>query len=145
MRNPPKTSIWWTRYSKNISPSIKPLTKFTAFKRGAKKILRGHKSKRSQPKFRRKVKDAGWWSFLCQLALGTVLFIQTNTNLGITVKALCCCCLVAKSCPTLCNPIHCSLQASPFMGFSSKNTEVGCHFLLQGIFLTQGSNMGLLL
>ena len=24
-----------------------------------------------------------------------------------------------------------------------KNTEVGCHFLLQGIFLTQGSNPGL--
>ena len=26
----------------------------------------------------------------------------------------------------------------------SKNTEVGCHFLLQGIFLTQGSNLHLL-
>ena len=25
-----------------------------------------------------------------------------------------------------------------------KNTGVGCHFLLQGIFLTQGSNLGLL-
>ena len=25
-----------------------------------------------------------------------------------------------------------------------KNTGVGCHFLLQGIFLTQGSNPGLL-
>ena len=24
-----------------------------------------------------------------------------------------------------------------------KNTEVGCHFLFQGIFLTQGSNLGL--
>ena len=31
------------------------------------------------------------------------------------------------------------------MGFSSKNTAVGCHLLLQGIFLTQGSNPGLLL
>ena len=28
---------------------------------------------------------------------------------------------------------------------SGKNTGVGCHFLLQGIFPTQGSNMGLLL
>ena len=27
--------------------------------------------------------------------------------------------------------------------FPGKNTEVGCHFLLQGIFLTQGSNPGL--
>ena len=25
-----------------------------------------------------------------------------------------------------------------------KNTEVGCHFLLQGIFLTQGSNLSFL-
>ena len=29
------------------------------------------------------------------------------------------------------------------MGFSSKNTGVGCHSLLQGIFLTQESNLGL--
>ena len=28
--------------------------------------------------------------------------------------------------------------------FPEKNTGVGCHFLLQGIFLTQGSNPGLL-
>ena len=28
--------------------------------------------------------------------------------------------------------------------FRGKNTGVGCHFLLQGIFLTQGSNPGLL-
>ena len=29
------------------------------------------------------------------------------------------------------------------VGFSGKNTGVACHFLLQGIFLTQGSNLGL--
>ena len=28
------------------------------------------------------------------------------------------------------------------MEFLGKNTGVGCHFLLQGIFLTQGSNPG---
>ena len=28
--------------------------------------------------------------------------------------------------------------------FPGKNTGVRCHFLLQGIFLTQGSNLGLL-
>ena len=28
--------------------------------------------------------------------------------------------------------------------FSGKNTRVGCHFLLQGIFLTQGLNLCLL-
>ena len=31
-----------------------------------------------------------------------------------------------------------------FMEFFSKNTGVGCHFLLQRIFPTQGSNLGLL-
>ena len=30
------------------------------------------------------------------------------------------------------------------MGFPGKNTGVGCHFLLQEIFLIQGSNPGLL-
>ena len=29
-------------------------------------------------------------------------------------------------------------------GFPGRNTGVGCHFLLQGIFLTQGSNLSLL-
>ena len=28
--------------------------------------------------------------------------------------------------------------------FPGKNTRVGCHFLFQGIFLTQGSSLGLL-
>ena len=35
-------------------------------------------------------------------------------------------------------------QAPLSMGFSGKNTRVGCHFLLQGIFPTQGSNLHLL-
>ena len=35
-------------------------------------------------------------------------------------------------------------QALPSMGFSRQATGVGCHFLLQRIFLTQGSNPSLL-
>ena len=35
-------------------------------------------------------------------------------------------------------------QALLSMGSSGKRTGVGCHFLLQGIFLTQGSNQYLL-
>ena len=34
-------------------------------------------------------------------------------------------------------------QALPSMGYSRLNTGMGCHFLLQGIFLTQGLNPGL--
>ena len=55
-----------------------------------------------------------------------------------------CCCLVTKSCPTLCDPTDCNLPGSSVHGDSpGKNTEVGCHDLLQGIFPTQGSNPGL--
>ena len=49
-----------------------------------------------------------------------------------------------QSCPTLCNPINSSPPGSS-MGSPGKNTGVGSHFLLQGIFPTQGSNPHLLL
>ena len=54
--------------------------------------------------------------------------------------------LAAQSCLTLCNPMNCSLpNCSPLsMEFSRQNTGVGCHSLLQSIFPTQGSNLGLL-
>ena len=55
-----------------------------------------------------------------------------------------CVCLVAQSCPTLCNPIGYSPPGSLVHGNSpGKNTGVSCHALLQGIFPTQGSNPGL--
>ena len=49
--------------------------------------------------------------------------------------------LVAQSCPTLCSPMGCSPRPLS-VGFSSKNTAVGNHSHLQGIFLTQGWNLG---
>ena len=52
--------------------------------------------------------------------------------------------LVAQSCLTLSNHMDYSLQDPLFMEFSSKNTGVGSHSLLQRIFLTQGLNLGLL-
>ena len=48
-----------------------------------------------------------------------------------------CVCVCAQSCPTLCDPMNCSRQAPLPMGLSGKNTGVGCHFLLRGIFLIQ--------
>ena len=54
-------------------------------------------------------------------------------------------CLVAQSCPTLCDPMDCDWPGSSVHGdSSSKPTGVGCHVFLQGIFPTQGSNPGLL-
>ena len=53
-------------------------------------------------------------------------------------------CLVAQWYPTLCNSMDCSPSGSSVHGDSLvKNTRVGCHALLQGIFLTQESNPGL--
>ena len=42
----------------------------------------------------------------------------------------------------LCNPMDCSLPGSS-VHFPGNSTGVDCHFLLQGIFPTQGSNPGL--
>ena len=57
----------------------------------------------------------------------------TNTQCHLTW-----CCSVAQLCPTLCDLVGCSSSDSP-----GKNSEVGCHALLQGIFQTQGLNLGL--
>ena len=51
----------------------------------------------------------------------------------------------SQSCLTFCNPMDCSQPGSSVHGDSpGKNTGVGCHSLLQGIFLNQGLNLGLL-
>ena len=53
-------------------------------------------------------------------------------------------CLVAQWCPTLCDPMDCSPPGSSVHGDSpGKNTRVGCHTLLQGIFPTQESDPGI--
>ena len=55
------------------------------------------------------------------------------------------CVKVSQSCPTLCEPLDCSLPGSSVHGIpqARKNTRVASCSLLQGIFLTQGSNPGL--
>ena len=60
-------------------------------------------------------------------------------------ESIFCCCLVSQLCLTLLQP-H-GLYASSFLcpwNLPGKTTGVGCHFLLQGIFPSQGSNPGLL-
>ena len=52
-------------------------------------------------------------------------------------------CSVTQSCLTLCSPMEQRLLCP--WDFPGKNAEVGCHFLLQDIFPTQGSNLRLLL
>ena len=53
--------------------------------------------------------------------------------------------LVTQSCLTLGDPMDCSLPGSSVhVDSPGKNTGVSCHFLLQGIFPTKGSNPHLL-
>ena len=53
-------------------------------------------------------------------------------------------CSVIQSCPTLCDPMDCSLPGfSVYRDSPGKNTGVGCHALLREIFPTQGSNPSL--
>ena len=53
-------------------------------------------------------------------------------------------CLVAQSYSTLCDPVDCSPPGSSVHEDApGKNTGVGCHALLQGIFPSEGLNPGL--
>ena len=54
--------------------------------------------------------------------------------------------LHTQSCLPLWDPMDCNPQVPLSVGFffSGKNTRMGCHFLLQEVFPTQGSNPGLL-
>ena len=74
-----------------------------------------------------------WETKAVDLKLDQLLFIFT-----LKVK-------VAQLCPSLCDPMDCSPPGSTVHGDSpGKNTGVGCHALLQGIFPTPGLNPGLL-
>ena len=59
----------------------------------------------------------------------------------VLVKGLC---LVIQSCPTLCDSMDCIARLLCPWDFAGNNTGVGCNFLLQEIFPTQGSNLSLL-
>ena len=54
--------------------------------------------------------------------------------------------LATQSCLTLCDPMDCMQPTRLLHPWNSpgKNTVVGCHSLLQGIFPTHGLNLGLL-
>ena len=78
----------------------------------------------------------------CGLSGAQASVVGTRTQLPHSVWDLpsVCVCVCAQLCPTLCSPMDCSMPGSFVHWISRKNTRVGCHFLLQGIFLIQGSN-----
>ena len=57
-------------------------------------------------------------------------------------QGVCCVCLVAQSCPILCNPMDDSLPGSSVHGDSArKNTGMGCHAHLQGTLPNPGTQL----
>ena len=62
------------------------------------------------------------------------------TSMYIHVCVCVCVCSVAQLCPTLYDPMNYIARILSPWKFPGKNIGVGCHFLLQGIFLTQRSN-----
>ena len=70
--------------------------------------------------------------------------MQTKTTMRYDLTSIRMC-LGTQSCPTLCDTMDCSPPGSSVHGDSlSKNTGVGCPFLLQGIYPSQGSNLHLM-
>ena len=92
----------------------------------------------------------GEWEGEYNLGTGSGLGLQFSYQLLDQCLAPCLnVCLVAQLCPTHCNPLNCSPPGSTVQGVFLARilgwvAGVGCCFLLQGIFLTQGLNPCLL-
>ena len=72
-------------------------------------------------------------------ALSTSIAIYESLGADVHARAK-----LLQSCLTLCDPMDCNPPGSSVHGSPGKNTGVGSHSLLQGIFPTQGSNLCLL-
>ena len=85
-----------------------------------------------------------YFLLLSSIPLYCYITICLSIHLSMGIWVVFCVCLVAQSCLTLCDPMDCNLPDSSVHGdFPGKNTGVGCHALIQGICLAQGSNPGL--
>ena len=106
---------------------LRTLGEFGAFKGQAIHLLAGRSANLSL------FQTPTFWYCLISLYIGHVDLHFNNIMVP-------CCCLVAKLCLMLYDPMDCSPPGSSVHGIF----RVGCHFLLQGIFPTQESNPYLL-
>ena len=71
---------------------------------------------------------------------------KTRSDTSNAILGILACCFLAKSYPTLLQPHDLKpTRLLSLWNFPGRNTGMGRHFLLQGIFPTQGSNLSLLL
>ena len=95
-----------------------------------------------------------WWNIvrvglnfkiLLQMRMFNTLLNMFSVNIKISYLSwYLSLCLVAQSCPTPWDHMDWGAPGSSVHGASpGKNTRVGCHALLQGIFPTKRSNLGL--
>ena len=93
--------------------------------------------------FSRRASQSRNWTWASCIA--GEFFINWATKEALCWSSTCVHAQSLQSYPTLCNPMDYNLPRYSVHGNSlGKNTGVGCHILLQGIFLTQGSNPCLL-
>ena len=88
-------------------------------------------------------KSYSFWPHILNKALKEYYcnYLLWRVDFSVTCTVLC---LVTQSHLMLCDPMDCDSPGSSVHGDSpGKNTGVGCHALLQGIFPTQGLNPGL--
>ena len=86
------------------------------------------------------IRPVKYYKTCCDVPSSSFLLILWSTK-----RTYVCVCSVMQMCLTLCNAMDCSPPVSSIHGDSAgKNTGVGCHSLLQGIFPTQGLNPYLL-
>ena len=81
------------------------------------------------------------YSILIQKSIYSASFGCGYVHIVSCIHRVCMCvcvCVCAQSCLTLTTPLVVLCQAPLSWNFPGKNTGGGCHFLLQGIFPTQG-------
>ena len=89
--------------------------------------------------------EGGTLRFSFFITNNTLSLLIVNAE-GVAPKSLTRIMRCTQSCPTLCDPVDCSPPARLLCPWNSpdKNTGVGCHLLLPGVFPTQRSNSQLL-
>ena len=106
---------------------------------------RGRKQRKGCQRLEGKRVENGEWLLSAYRVWDDEKFLKPDTGDLCTLLWTCVCeCVCAQSCPTLCNPVDCSLPGSSVHGIFSASTKMCCHELLQGIFPNQGSNPCLL-